>query len=80
MKGAPAYTSGCKRCNVSVEEKLCSMQGDDKNQLKKHRRSSPNVGIVRSSGQANSNARVTKKSRHHQLNFQSPDDCQRVSI
>ena len=80
MKGAPAYTSSCKRCNVSVEEKLCLMQGDDKNQLKNIGDLRQMSAIVRSSGQENSNACVTKKSRHHQLNFQSPDDCQRVSI
>ena len=49
MKRAPADTSGCQRCNLCIDAKLCLMQGDVKNQ----RRSSPNVGIVKSSGQAN---------------------------
>ena len=35
MKSAPAYISGCKRCNLCIEEKLCLMQGDAKNQLSK---------------------------------------------
>ena len=77
MKGAPAYTSGCKRCNMSVEEKLCLMQGDDKKTTKK---TSEIFAKCRHREKFWANARVTKKSRHHQLNFQSPDDCQRVSI